>query len=150
MAVGVIMKSIKSYNYTDLTRLHTVVSMDNPGRGAGRTFAECHIVAGVMETTSAGGVICLVPKHEWVTDIMRQMVFKVFPDHGISFHKTVNQDVFIFYMPDKKEKQVQFVVSEQADEHIINLNWPIVRFTEYKHAKKRVYSMYEVGEDGEN
>ncbi|RLC37575.1 hypothetical protein DRH27_03740 [Candidatus Falkowbacteria bacterium] len=134
-------------NGTDLVRLHAVVDMDNPGRGAGRTHEQCHTVAGVLETTSEGGVICLVAKYDRVTDIMRQMVFKVFRDHDISFVKVINNNRFIFHLPYAKDKQVMFVVIEDAEEKMRGLNWPVVTFTEYKHPIK--HSMYQVGEDGE-
>jgi hypothetical protein len=105
--------------------------MDNPGRGAGRTFAACHTVAGALGTTDEPGVVCVVPKFDSVTDIMRLMVFKVFMDHGIGFYKAVNNHRFIFLMPDNCPKQIQFVVSEHADEHLRGVTWPVVEFTEY-------------------
>jgi len=137
--------TIDIHNGTDIDRLHAVVNMKNPGRGAGRTYAECHTVAGVLETTSEGGVICLVNKYDRVTDIMRQLVFKVFMDHGINFHRTLNKNRFVFYMPNKREKQVQFVTLEHAGE-IHGNNWPAVEFTEYD---RRKTTRYEAGDDGE-
>ena len=121
---------------TDLDRLHAVVSMENPGRGAGRTFAACHTVAGIMESTGGAGVVCLIPKYDRVTDIMRTMVFKVFPDHGINFHRTVHSNLFIFVLPDKTCKNVKFVTTERAQDELWSNNWPLVEFPEYD-LKKR-------------
>ena len=126
---------MKGENWTDIDRLHAVVNMDNPGRGAGRTFAECHTAAGAMETTNEGGVICLVDKYESTTDIMRLMVFKVFPDHDIHFHKTLNRNKFIFYMPDKRQKQIQFVSMDHVEELAAWGKWPVVEFTRFDRRK---------------
>jgi len=136
--------TIDIHNGTDIDRLHAVVNMKNPGRGAGRTYAECHTVAGVLETTSEGGVVCLVNNYDRVTDIMRQLIFKVFMDHDISFHKTINRNRFMVYLPDKREKQIQFLVLEHADELHGN-TWPVVTFTEYD---RRKATRYETGDPG--
>jgi hypothetical protein len=110
--------------------------MDNPGRGAGRTFAACHTVAGALESTDEPGVVCVVPKYDKVTEIMQKMVFKVFLDHGIHFYKAVNSHRFIFNMPDNSHKQIQFIVFEHADEQLNGVTWPVVEFTEYKIEEK--------------
>ena len=133
-------------NGTDLDRLHAVANMDNPGRGAGRTFTECHTVAGVMETTREQGVICLIPSYQRITDIMRKMVFKVFTDHEINFYKSVHGRRYIFTMPDKRQKQVMFTTLMDAQQDIRGRDWPVVEFSEYKKEEK---AGYEVGEDGE-
>ncbi len=120
---------------TDIDRLHKVVSMDNPGRGAGRTFAVCHTVAGVLETTEEAGVICLVPKYDRINNIIKQMVHDVFPDHDIDFYRKCCQTRFAFFLPGKIKKYIQFAVPD--DDTIGSLSlmgnaWPVVEFTECK------------------
>ena len=135
--------TLSSFDYTDVDRLHAVVSMDNPGRGAGRTFADCHTVAGILETTKEPGAVCLIPKYNRVTDIMRMMVFRAFPDHGICFHRTVHSNHFMFTLPEGEIKSVKFVVLETAQQELYSNQWPVIEFTEYKERgadnwKKRV------------
>jgi hypothetical protein len=105
--------------------------MENPGRGAGRTFADCHTVAGILETTKGPGAVCLVRCYDRVTDIMRLMVFKAFPDHSINFHRTVHSNHFLFTLPDGEVKSVKFVALERAEEELYSNRWPVVEFTEY-------------------
>ena len=121
--------------YTDLDRLHAVVSMENPGRGAGQTFADCHTVAGVLETTSEDGIICVVPKYQRVHHIMRNLMFKVFMDHDIKFHQTISQTQFVLFLPREIKKYILFVI--QDDDTLESLAlighvWPVVKFAEYK------------------
>lgn len=123
------------YGGTDLGRLHAVVAMDNPGRGAGRTFAACHTVAGVLEVTGDSGVVCSVLKYDRIIDIMRKMVFQVFPDHGIFFYKRADHTQFVFFLPGKIKKYVKFVVVDDVEALAGNV-WPVVEFTEYKLKEK--------------
>ena len=126
-------KSMELDGGTDLDRLHAVFSMDDPERGAGRTFLDCNTVAGVLETTGADGIICRVPKYNRVIHIMEMMVFKVFPDHGISFHQIVNENEFIFFLPGEIEKRVRFIAVQTLD-NLIEVargwQWPMIEFTE--------------------
>lgn len=120
---------------TDLDRLHAVVSMDNPGRGAGRTFADCHTVAGALESTEGAGCVCIVPKYDRVTHIMRTMVFQVFPDHGISFHRVIHSNLFTFVLPNRTKKNVKFIALERAEDELWSNSWPVVNFTEYNNRR---------------
>ena len=119
---------------TDLDRLHAVSSMENPGRGAGRTFAACHTVAGVLESTEESGVVCMVPQYDRVTDIMRTMVFRVFPNHGINFHRTCDRNQFAFFLPGKIIKYVRFI-AEADEKSLMGNRWPMVEFTEYNNGR---------------
>jgi hypothetical protein len=110
--------------------------MDNPGRGAGRTFAACHTVAGMLETTKAAGVVCLVQKYDRVVDIMRMMVFRAFPDHSIKFHRTVHSNFFMFTLPDGEVKNIKFVTLERAQDEFLSNAWPVIEFTEYQNKRK--------------
>ena len=120
---------------TDLDRLHKVFAMGDPGRGEGRTFLDCHTVAGALESTEEDGVICLVPKYNRIDNIMVQMVHFVFLEHGIRFDEMCSQTLFTLFLPGGFKKYVRFAVAE--DETMDNLYligniWPIVNFTEYE------------------
>ncbi|MCL4296189.1 MAG: hypothetical protein KJ077_10695 [Anaerolineae bacterium] len=71
---------------TDLDRLHRVVSQRPTGvRGAGRTFASCHHLAGILETCEEKAVIVWpLPRMDWL-DHIRPMLSEVLEEHGLPF-----------------------------------------------------------------
>ncbi len=113
---------------TDMERLHEVFEMDNPGRGVGKTFLQCHNLAGVMETTDQSGVYCRVDSLDDVRHIMQMLVFKVFPDHGINYIQSLRGYDFAFKMPNGDRKRLNFILLEKAEWRLLGNAWPIVTF----------------------
>lgn len=71
---------------TDLDRLHKVIEV-GPfcPRGAGRTFASCHNLAGILETCEEGAYIFWpLPHMHWLRHI-RSMVTRVLGEHRLEF-----------------------------------------------------------------
>lgn len=71
---------------TDLDRLHRVIENPPYGeRGAGRTFASCHHLAGILETCDEGAIILWrLPRMGWL-DHIRPMLSRVLDEHGIPY-----------------------------------------------------------------
>jgi len=68
---------------TDLDRLHQVVEGKLRGRGAGRTFAACHNLAGILETCDENiSIAWIIPRMSWVFHI-RPMLERVLEEHGL-------------------------------------------------------------------
>lgn len=114
-----------NYQYTDLDRLHRVASSDLEAleRGAGRTFLECHELAGVMETTDQSGVLCRVISFCRVRHITRMLMEQVFPDHDIELLAHNRQHDMTFQLPGGIRKRIIFAARDMGG------LWPIVDFT---------------------
>lgn len=93
---------------TDLDRLHQVVEGDLRGRGAGRTFAACHNLAGILETCNKGARIAwIIPRMSWMFHI-RPMLERVLEEHGLlKYCKWITQNKLQY-----GTKCVQFIPRE--------------------------------------
>ena len=90
---------------TDIDRLHKVISGEIYGRGCGKTFARCHELAGIIETSNISLIICIMTK--W-NDIfyLKPMIKEVFLEHNL---KITAENRFDFMCNGKK---IKFIVEQ--------------------------------------
>lgn len=67
---------------TDIDRLHKVVLGEYIGKQCGHTYAKCHELAGVLETTYNKNVLCIISSINDVENYLLKMIFNVFNEHG--------------------------------------------------------------------
>lgn len=70
---------------TDIDRLHKVVLAHPRERGAGRTHAAAHNLAGLVETAGPGATIFwVIPRWHWLVHIMKEINI-VFNEHSLLY-----------------------------------------------------------------
>jgi hypothetical protein len=67
---------------TDIGRLHKVVLGEYIGKQCGHTYAKCHELAGVLETTYNKNVMCIIRSMSDVEDYLLIMIMNVLKDHN--------------------------------------------------------------------
>jgi hypothetical protein len=125
------MAKTNHFKHTDVDRLHKVIEdMNNPcaviERGAGVTFAQCHELAGVMETTEQSGVFCKIERYDRIRHILQMLFSKVLPDHNIKFVQ--NGDYPSFHLPDGQRKKIKFILYHESEQATRGSLWPVVEF----------------------
>lgn len=96
---------------TDLDRLHYIVNhkaffeLVGAPRGAGRTFASCHNLAGILMTCEENAqILWPLPQMRWI-DHIRPMVSDILEEYGLTFHwqrykLSVNHTKVVFFVID--------------------------------------------------
>jgi hypothetical protein len=67
---------------TDINRLHRVILGDYTGIQCGHTYAKCHELAGVLETTCNKNVLCIISSMADIEDYLLGMIIGIFSEHN--------------------------------------------------------------------
>jgi len=89
---------------TDIDRLHRVITTGG-GRGCGKTYAICHLVAGYVEMGNKRIALIIDNLHDII--YLRPMLYSVFEEHELVVKKLmrdtiqVNSSIVKFFVADK-------------------------------------------------
>jgi len=70
---------------TDLDRLHAVLEGKLVGRGVGKTYARCHVLAGLIEVGHREVVVVLSHRND--LSYVLPMLERVFAEHGLGVER---------------------------------------------------------------
>jgi len=79
---------------TDIERLHKVVNKELQGRGVGKTFAKCHDVAGLIQTTDVKYIFCMISLKRDM-DYILPMLERVLEEHGLTFYHKLRTELVV-------------------------------------------------------
>lgn len=111
---------------TDIDRLRQVVQSENNPRGAGKTFAHCHELAGVLSVTKDSVVLCRIETMERLWHI-KPMMKQVFVEYGIEFNRFCGYGMMEYNVPDSGRKIVLFARFDD-EEALFGRDCPVVDF----------------------
>lgn len=103
---------------TDIERLHQVYEGNLKGRAVGKTFLQCHEIAGQIEVGEVKNIICLLPNYQY-TVFIKTMLIDVLKEHGIIIKKHTRDTIFI-----SGGKRILFLVRSLEEDELIG-------FTDY-------------------
>jgi hypothetical protein len=112
---------------TNLDRLHKTIQQARHDPRDGRTFATCHNVAGLLETTPFGAtIVWVLPRMGWA-DHIKPMLAGVLEEHGIVPRRWLRYAVEF-----ERERSLHFV--------------PIEDIREWSRGRKDLFRVDDLGE----
>lgn len=93
---------------TDLDRLHKVTTKEATYRGAGKTYAKCHEVAGLLEVTEVRYILCMITLQRDI-DYILPMLRDVLLEHDIAITGRINHTIRI------GEREIRFIPESDFD-----------------------------------
>lgn len=94
---------------TNIDRLHKVVTGEISGRGAGKTFASCHEVAGIVELGKEKQIF-VITKFWRDRSYIKPMLWQILQEHGLKT-KAINDTSWLC-----RSTRIDFVPSELFEE----------------------------------
>lgn len=114
---------------TDIELLHKVVSGQVHGRGIGKTFAQCHNVAGAIEL-GFDNVFMVITNYRDIMYII-PMLRDVLTDHGIKIDALNYKDKIMCLGGIDKRTTVKFITEEDIYRKIRGIDKPFIVYARH-------------------